>query len=134
MPYADKADKKANNRKWVLANPQKMRESRRKWKQTHWEETLASRRKWAKVHPDRNREKENRRRVRKFGNKIEKISFGEIWDRDSGICGICHCYIANGKWELDHIVPISKGGQHIYANVQVAHPTCNRKKGARYAN
>jgi 5-methylcytosine-specific restriction endonuclease McrA len=34
---------------------------------------------------------------------------------------------------LDHIVPLARGGEHSYANTQPAHPTCNRRKGAKVA-
>jgi 5-methylcytosine-specific restriction endonuclease McrA len=30
---------------------------------------------------------------------------------------------------LDHVRPISRGGSHTYFNVQLAHLTCNLKKG-----
>ena len=30
---------------------------------------------------------------------------------------------------IDHIVPLSKGGRHEYANVQPAHSLCNHVKG-----
>jgi 5-methylcytosine-specific restriction endonuclease McrA len=36
-------------------------------------------------------------------------------------------------WDLDHVIPLSKGGEHSYDNVQVTHPSCNRKKGAKVA-
>jgi 5-methylcytosine-specific restriction endonuclease McrA len=29
---------------------------------------------------------------------------------------------------LDHIVPVSRGGAHTAANVQLAHSACNRRK------
>jgi 5-methylcytosine-specific restriction endonuclease McrA len=35
------------------------------------------------------------------------------------------------NWHLDHVVPLSRGGEHSYANVQVAHPFCNLSKGPR---
>jgi hypothetical protein len=34
-------------------------------------------------------------------------------------------------WHLDHIVPISRGGTHEPANVQVSHPRCNQSKAAK---
>jgi 5-methylcytosine-specific restriction endonuclease McrA len=33
-------------------------------------------------------------------------------------------------WHLDHVKPLSKGGEHTYANV--AHPKCNLSKGAKF--
>lgn len=32
---------------------------------------------------------------------------------------------------LDHVVPLSQGGAHDPANVQLAHLTCNVRKGAQ---
>ena len=33
---------------------------------------------------------------------------------------------------IDHIVPLSWGGLHSWANVQLAHHGCNTAKGAKY--
>jgi 5-methylcytosine-specific restriction endonuclease McrA len=33
---------------------------------------------------------------------------------------------------IDHIIPMAKGGGHIWDNVQVAHAICNSTKGAQY--
>lgn len=30
---------------------------------------------------------------------------------------------------IDHILPISKGGQDVHANIQLAHFECNWRKG-----
>ena len=29
---------------------------------------------------------------------------------------------------LDHVIPIARGGEHSYANTQIAHLTCNIRK------
>jgi hypothetical protein len=36
------------------------------------------------------------------------------------------------KLEIDHIIPVVKGGKNIYSNLQVLCRTCNRKKGGKY--
>jgi 5-methylcytosine-specific restriction endonuclease McrA len=46
-----------------------------------------------------------------------------------GMCGICKQFI-EGKFHVDHVIPLSKGGMHGYVNVQPAHPVCNQRKGA----
>lgn len=51
-----------------------------------------------------------------------------VLEMDDGVCGICGEDVDPFRFELDHIVPTSRGGEFSYANVQVAHPTCNRQK------
>lgn len=47
-------------------------------------------------------------------------------------CHLCGGPIAPGQpVELDHRVPVKRGGPSIEANVAPAHRTCNRRKGAK---
>ena len=32
-------------------------------------------------------------------------------------------------WHVDHVYPLSRGGEHSYRNTQPAHPECNIAKG-----
>jgi|GEM_PF-3546298 hypothetical protein len=74
-----------------------------------------------------------RRRALKLGNgPADLIKAKQVWDRDKGICGICGKPVPFEKFELDHIRPLSKGGTHTFSNVQVAHRSCNSRKGARW--
>ena len=50
--------------------------------------------------------------------------------RDGAVCAICGKPITNMKdCTIDHIVPISKGGQTTVDNCQLAHFKCNVMKG-----
>lgn len=60
-------------------------------------------------------------------------------------CAICQNFVdislprkdSKGKWnplacEVDHIIPVSRGGQpYEVENLQLTHMRCNRKKGAK---
>lgn len=60
---------------------------------------------------------------------VEVVDPRVVFERDSGTCGICGRPVdPSEKWEVDHIVPISRGGHHAYDNVQLAHLACNRSK------
>lgn len=74
---------------------------------------------------------ENARRARKNGSFVERVDLATLWERDGGICHICHEHAERWNWHMDHIVPISRGGEHSYANTAVAHPGCNLRKGNR---
>lgn len=71
------------------------------------------------------------------------ISLDALYKRDGGICHICgkpcrlddyviseDAFIA-GNWypSIDHVVPLSKGGEHSWSNVALAHRYCNSIKG-----
>ena len=79
------------------------------------EEKLLQRRKWE---ADRKREQ-----------FVETVDPTVIWKISNGICGICGLPIV-GKFEVDHIIPLARGGEHSYRNTQATHPRCNRVKWA----
>lgn len=68
------------------------------------------------------------RRAIKLGVLVEKVSRKKILKLYRGKCGICGQKVNPRKFELDHIIPLCKGGTHEYANIQPAHPACNRRK------
>lgn len=53
----------------------------------------------------------------------------QIWERDKGICGICHEPVSFEDMEIDHVFPRSHGGPDDPENLQAAHEPCNRRKG-----
>lgn len=44
-------------------------------------------------------------------------------------CGICGKRLSKKTANVDHIVPVSRGGTDDLENLQLAHPRCNRIKG-----
>ncbi len=74
------------------------------------------------------------------------ITLEKVVEKYNGICSICgkptdwdDVVFVNGKKyasrlypSIDHIVPISKGGEHAWHNIQLAHISCNAAKGARH--
>ena len=76
------------------------------------------------------RRKAQNRRARKLDQFIEDVDPMVVYARDEGLCGICGTTIY-GDFHVDHVIPLSKGGEHSYANTQAAHPECNLRKAAR---
>lgn len=93
------------------------------------EEMKAAHREWVKANPDKVRNIHASRRARKANLFVEVVEREVVFERDQGQCGICQEAVDSTNWHLDHIVPLAKGGEHSYANTQVAHPACNIKKG-----
>lgn len=82
-------------------------------------------------------------RARKYGVEyIPGITLKKVVARDGLRCAICGgmCDWNDHTWSeysgpthpsIDHIIPMAKGGPHIWENVQVAHVMCNSEKGDR---
>lgn len=72
------------------------------------------------------------------GTASESFSASEIFERDHWQCQLCGIGTLRSRRgsshprapELDHIVPLSRGGEHSRRNVQCACRGCNSKKGA----
>ena len=70
---------------------------------------------------------ESARRALKYTTQTEPIDYARVIALASGFCGICRMAL-DTKTEIDHIIPLSRGGSHTYDNLQAAHQSCNRRK------
>jgi 5-methylcytosine-specific restriction endonuclease McrA len=66
---------------------------------------------------------------------IERVDRMVVAERDGWICQLCDgpidpTLIFPDPWHLnvDHIVPLVKGGEHSYSNSQATHFRCNNSK------
>lgn len=88
-----------------------------------------------------NRFNKPRSRARHHGVRYEPVSRLDIFNRDGWSCRQCHCKtprhlmggIDDNAPELDHIIPISKGGPHSADNLQLLCRLCNWIKGDQTA-
>jgi hypothetical protein len=63
---------------------------------------------------------------KRYFNRSELFA---LWNKSSGVCGICGNPVAPEKAAIDHIMPISRGGSNDFDNLQIAHVGCNNLKG-----
>lgn len=79
------------------------------------------------------------RRARKYGVASEHIRKVDVFQADGWRCYLCGCDTPRELMgstepsapELEHVVPLSKGGTHTRSNVRCACRRCNAAKGAR---
>jgi 5-methylcytosine-specific restriction endonuclease McrA len=87
------------------------------------------RRSWQKTGPSG----ELRRHVLKKGDR--SITIAALLERDNGICWLCSAPVLVRRGcqpesaSIDHVLPISKGGLHVWDNVRLAHFGCNAYRG-----
>ena len=67
---------------------------------------------------------------------VEPVDLWDIYNNDHGICSICGLPVPDSSepsniWgaTVDHIVPLSLGGEHSTMNCQLSHRICNSLKG-----
>jgi 5-methylcytosine-specific restriction endonuclease McrA len=113
-------ERRAQNRKCLAKNPERNRERVRKWEMDNPEKALTN---------HRNCLEHRRANMRKV--PFEKIDRNLVYKKDDGICGICGKPLEMSDFTLDHIIPIAKGGGHLYANVHSAHRICNIRRGTK---
>jgi 5-methylcytosine-specific restriction endonuclease McrA len=84
--------------------------------------------------------KNRRRRTLKRGGVSERYTLVEIAERDGHRCRLCDRKVPMAQKHprplsptIDHIVPISLGGDDTRVNVQLAHRICNIRKSNRGA-
>lgn len=75
-------------------------------------------------------------RLRNCKVRDKTITLKKVYERDRGICQLCGKHInfscdkcADEYPTIDHIKPLSKGGNHTWENVQLACRLCNITKG-----
>ena len=129
--YASKADEvKARMSEYRAANPDRVRESERKRYAKHRDKRIALA--VDAVHA---------RRARMFSGEVDKgITAKRLRERDGDEC--CYCGVVldferkpRGQGvghgaTVEHVVPISQGGAHVWANVALACRDCNFGKGS----
>jgi len=111
-----KARKLAQGSEWVKNHPEKKKIWRKKWWSNNPQKTKLM------------TYKQNARRRAQY--IVGNVDIPELLDRWDGLCGICHKKV-EGKYHIDHIIPLSRGGLHEQDNLQVTHPLCNWRKNNR---
>lgn len=134
---ANRERKNAGTRAWTEANPEKVKAAHAAWYAANKARTRANARAWEARNPDKMRVKRRRdnltRRARIRGRFIEHVDADVCYRMHGGRCGICGEFIdlTGSKFDVDHVIPLSRGGAHGYVNTQPAHPSCNRAKRDR---
>ena len=121
-------------------NKERIKEYTAKYQQEHAEEIRLKKAEYKKNNPELIVEITQRRRAKIYEVTFEKFSVQDVLETYGTLCHICQEKIdlkaprsTKGQgWEkglhLDHVIPISKGGDHTLANVKPAHAKCNMLK------
>jgi 5-methylcytosine-specific restriction endonuclease McrA len=68
-------------------------------------------------------------RARRLGLAYDLIDLRKVYAHHKGLCGICGEPVSLESFTIDHIIPVSRRGPHLFDNLQPAHRSCNSRKG-----
>jgi len=140
--------KRAANAAWRKKNPEKARASTSAWQKANIEKGRAKAMKWYKANPEKARAATiawrkanpgaskqhgyNKRASKKAnGGKLSPDLEAKLLTFQKNRCAICRVSLKKTRHELDHVVPLARGGKNSDNNMQITCPTCNRKKHAK---
>lgn len=117
------AKRKQQAKEWAAKNPEKRREHKDRWRVAN---------------PDLTHLYRSIRRAQEWGVEHAPYSRTEVFSLHQGICHLCGLGIdADLKWPntgsytVDHVIPVSLGGDDVLENVAPAHLGCNASKSNR---
>lgn len=120
---------RAINKKSRLSNPARSRKQRQERHLRNKESENLQARLYYQNNPERVKEAASIRKRRLLANGVFAISTKELKKIYGSKCFLCN---SNNQIELDHIVPISKGGNHSIGNVMPLCRACNRSKSDKF--
>ncbi len=128
---ANRAAQSEYNRAYYQENRERHAELGRAWREKNAEPMRAYMREYYEANVDRFNQYGVKRRASKRDQFVEHVNSLVVLERDDGVCGICGGDVDPLDFHVDHIIPLSRGGEHSYANTQAAHPFCNLSKHDR---
>jgi 5-methylcytosine-specific restriction endonuclease McrA len=126
---ANRAACMGRERKRRAANQELMRERQQAYDESHREERRAACRDWYKRNKLRAAELRYRRRGAVKAGDVDAAAWDALLAHYDHRCA--YCSEPADRLEVDHVVPLAKGGAHVRSNVVPCCAPCNRRKNQK---
>lgn len=119
-------EQEAQNR---VRNAESIKKAQKEWRARNPDQVREIDAAWRRANPDKAKAKYRNRQARKRAaegfHTAEDVQ--RIYDAQRGKCACCKKKV-EGRYDVDHIVALSKGGSNWPANLQILCPFCNGSK------
>lgn len=117
------------NKRWRKFNKIHIAAYNEIWREDNREHTKEYAVQYRKEKPEIKRLSESKRRARKMGGKghVSAEQLMELYAIQRGECIYCGTLLKDG-YEMDHIIPLSRKGDHHITNIQLLCSKCNGTK------
>lgn len=115
------------------ANPQAFRDANKRWREAHPDRQRERVKNWrAENQPAcRSHERKRRARVANAEGTHTADDIADITNLQRGRCACCGVSLSRASPQIDHIVPLSRGGGNSRRNLQILCKPCNSSKHAK---
>jgi len=118
------------NKQYYQANREQRIECSKQYRQANREKIAERKRQYNQANREAHNARKQKRRALKR-NAAGNATAAEIqarFDYHGNRCYYCGC---DGKMQIEHRIPLSRGGTHHPANIVPACPSCNYSKGTK---
>jgi len=119
----------AQRRAAYRANPELHKARAKAYRDAHPEQVKRLFKEWSLANPAKARERGARRRARAVNNGIFAVTNKEKQRLYKSNCFYCG---SRTSIQIDHVIPIARGGRHSIGNLVAACAKCNNHKRARF--
>jgi len=127
---------KKETKNYKEKNIERYKELISNWRKENFERNANLKREWVKKNKEKlsfsNINTQNKRRVKQKYTDINEEFLVEL-KKNTKVCFLCNTILNNIKnhpsqYNLDHIVPLNMGGEHIKNNVRYICANCNKRR------
>lgn len=115
---------------WKKQNPKRVRASQRKYRSTHADQISQRSKVYRESRPDLRRATKHRRRAlmaNAEGSHTPK-DIRRLYIEQKGLCAYCSKRL-RGQYDVEHVLPLSRGGSNYPSNLALVCDPCNTSKG-----